>query len=82
MNEDEEGDKEVGQAVEDDVVCHTELGEVSPTPAVSLCCVPLHLKQTVLHKFECFTGGKAVKEIQCPNFPRPNTCSDPPHNLC
>ena len=58
MNEDEEGDKEVGQAVEDDVVCHTELGEVSPTPAVSLCCVTLHLKQTF---FACFTqeqGGK------------------------
>ena len=60
MNEDEEGDEEVGQAVEDDVVCHTELGKVSPTPAVSLCCVTLHLKQTFLHKQVCvfYPGGR------------------------
>ena len=36
MNENEEGDEEVGKAVEDNVVGHTELGKVSPTPAV-LC---------------------------------------------
>ena len=63
MNEDEEGDKEIDKAVEDEVVRHTELGKVSPTPAVSLCCVTLHLKKTF---FACFTRGEGGKRKTVP----------------